>query len=234
MKKTSNSASPTQEAYAELQMAYDHFNHALFAGELPPCLITLQRERRTLGYFSEQRFVSHDRVVTDEIAMNPSYFAVCGIEDSLSTLVHEMAHLWQHHYGKPGRARYHNREWAEKMVSLGLTPSDTGQPGGKMTGDSMSHLIDAGGPFQKSCAKLLDRQFRLSWLDRFPPADTLHEGATDLADMMDMPDPSKPKNKSKRVKYQCPNCSSQAWGKPGLMLLCGVPECNARSMNPVL
>jgi len=26
-----------------------------------------------------------------------------------------MAHLWQHHHGKPSRAAYHNREWASKM-----------------------------------------------------------------------------------------------------------------------
>jgi hypothetical protein len=49
----------------------------------------------------------------------------------LSTLVHEQAHLWQHHFGKPGRGRYHNREWAAKMVEIGLIPSATGEPGGK-------------------------------------------------------------------------------------------------------
>jgi hypothetical protein len=31
---------PTPTTYAELQQAYDHFNNELFAGALPPCLIT--------------------------------------------------------------------------------------------------------------------------------------------------------------------------------------------------
>ncbi|EAA4127232.1 sprT domain-containing protein, partial [Salmonella enterica subsp. enterica] len=48
---------PTQQTYEELQVAYDHFNEALFDGSLPPCLITLQREKKTYGYFSAERFV---------------------------------------------------------------------------------------------------------------------------------------------------------------------------------
>ena len=35
-------ATPTEQAYSELQHAYDVFNTRLFAGQLPPCLITMQ------------------------------------------------------------------------------------------------------------------------------------------------------------------------------------------------
>ena len=48
---------PTQETYDELQRAYEFFNQRLFESALPPCLITLQREKRTYGYFSNGRFV---------------------------------------------------------------------------------------------------------------------------------------------------------------------------------
>jgi len=27
------------------------------------------------------------------------------------------------------------------------------------------------------------------------------------------------------VKFRCPNCGAQAWGKPSLLLLCGNPDC---------
>lgn len=88
--------SPTAQAYAELQAAFDHYNRELFGGELPPCLITMQREKRTYGYFSSERFVHrHDRSKTDEIAINPSYFAVVPLLEVLQTLVHEMVHAWQ-------------------------------------------------------------------------------------------------------------------------------------------
>lgn len=49
-----------------------------------------------------------------------------------------MTHLWQYHFGKPGRRGYHNKEWANKMESIGLMPSSTGQPGGDKTGDKMA------------------------------------------------------------------------------------------------
>lgn len=35
---------PTTETYAELQLAYEHFNKTLFDNRLPACLITLQQK----------------------------------------------------------------------------------------------------------------------------------------------------------------------------------------------
>lgn len=42
---------PTKDAYDELDRAYAHFNAELFNGQLPPCLITLQREKRPTAIF---------------------------------------------------------------------------------------------------------------------------------------------------------------------------------------
>ena len=47
---------PTTVTYTELRRAYDALNAGLFGGVLPACLLTLQRERRTYGYFSAGRF----------------------------------------------------------------------------------------------------------------------------------------------------------------------------------
>lgn len=225
---------PTKETYNELQQAYDFFNKTLFELKLPPCLITLQRQKSTYGYFSGKRFVNSDGKKTDEIAMNPSFFAIRSIPETLSTLAHEQCHLWQEHYGKPGRGRYHNLEWAEKMESLGLMPSSTGQEGGKRTGDHMSHYIISGGAFDLACNELLTQEFTLSWLDRFPPyqPDSIKpfssrvdsedgELVDDLVEL-GIEFPSKPKNKSNRAKYSCPDCSAKVWGKSGLMISCGM------------
>ncbi len=67
---------PTVETYAELQLAYDTFNRRLFDNQLPDCLITLQREKRTYGYFSAARFGNRQGDTVDEIALNPTYFAI--------------------------------------------------------------------------------------------------------------------------------------------------------------
>ncbi len=238
---------PTQQTYDELQQAYDHFNQALFGGQLHNCLITLQREKRTYGYFSAKRFSNAEGEFTDEIAMNPTYFSVVPLVETMQTLVHEMCHLWQHQAGTPGRGRYHNEEWAAKMESIGLMPSSTGRPGGKRTGDRVADYAIEGGAFLQACAELLTREFRLSWYDRFPALDQVRTGQSSMAmqlpaefgggsvpaqsiagmdelvrSSMQEPDGSSQPvpNKSNRVKYGCP-CKTQVWGKPGLKLICG-------------
>lgn len=201
---------PTTEAYGEFQEAYDFFNNSLFAGKLPTCLITLHREsKRTRGYFAHNRFVplADGRTATDEIAMNPMHFATRSVVEVLSTLAHEMVHLWQAHCGKPSRVAYHNKEWAAKMKEIGLQPSDSGKPGGKETGQKMTHYIIEGGAFELAAAELVRGGFTLSWADAASGAEA----------------PTKAKKSGSRVKFTCPECAANAWGKSGLKLICG--EC---------
>ncbi len=144
------SKNATLDTYNELQIAYDFFNAQLFDNALPSCLITLQREKRTLGYYSWNRFVNAQGEQIDELAMNPSYFGVRTIAETLSTLCHEQVHTFQFHFGTPSRNGYHNKEWANKMEEIGLVPSNTGQIGGKRTGQQMTHrILKKGGNLKK-------------------------------------------------------------------------------------
>lgn len=175
-------AVPTHQTYAELQQAYEHFNQALFGGKLPNSLITLQREKRSMGYFSSRRFADAQGNFTDEIAMNPAFFAVMPILETMQTLVHEMCHLWQFHFGKPGRGRYHNEEWAQKMESIGLMPSSTGAPGGARTGERMADYALEEGPFVKACADLITKSFCLTWYDRFTDLSAVTRSSAERLD----------------------------------------------------
>ena len=47
----------------------------------------------------------------------------------------------------------HNKQWAEKMKSLGLMPSHTGLTGGKKTGQKMKHYPIPDGLFLKILSK---------------------------------------------------------------------------------
>ena len=229
-------STPTGELYDELMQAFNHFNRSLFDDVLPAAVITLQRDRKSYGYFSGGRFVRRSGELADEIAMNPSHFAAHPIENTLSTLAHEMAHQWQHHHGKPGRRSYHNKEWAERMVAIGLMPSHTGAPDGKRTGERIDHYIIADGPFAVSCVALLSARFTLNWLDRFAVLPAPAAAAEELALSPEMValgiEPAKSgKRVGNRVKYRCDTCKMQAWGKPGLPLLCGT--CDARPLEAV-
>jgi hypothetical protein len=199
---------PTHRTYTSLDAAYDHFNRALFGGTLPPCLITMQRHKGAYGYFSGERFVSIDdpKEITDEIALNPAHFGSRTPKKILSTLVHEQCHLWQHHHGKPSRTGYHNKEWAAKMRLCGLIPTDTGEPGGKETGQHMTHLIEEGGRFDKACAAFLAKHGTILYHDRAGEG----EGAK-----------ARRKKAASKTKYTCPGCGFNAWAKPDGNLWCG-------------
>lgn len=242
---SNNDITPTLDIYSELQKAFDHYNARLFAGQIPHCLITMQREKRTYGYFSSNRFVHRaDKTTTDEIALNPSYFGVVPLLEILQTLVHEMAHAWQFHFGDPGRRTYHNKEWADKMESIGLMPSSTGKPGGARTGEKMADYPIEGGLFMQATDELLEQGFKVSWLDRFPPISPLAASPLAASDFIadnTQDDPSRPVdelstvaslfiqpmqgNRSNRTKYRCPECLAQIWGKPNLKVLCGGDGC---------
>ena len=236
---------PTEEAYAELQQACDFFNQELFNGQLPAFLITMQRQKNTMGYLSKSRFVHRNGTTIDELALNPAFFAVVPLIEILQTIVHEQTHQWQAYFGKPSRSGYHNTQWANKMESVGLMPSSTGQPGGHRTGQHMGDYTIPGGLFDLATQKLLSTGFAVSWFDRFPepppPKYAQDENGNVQLALMTMGIEAGPstsmhvsrpgmfqlpqtENKSNREKYTCPECRINAWGKPGLKLICA--DCN--------
>jgi predicted SprT family Zn-dependent metalloprotease len=198
---------PTHRTYTSLDAAYGHFNRELFNGQLPPCLITMQRHKGAYGYFSGGRFAatSDPQEVTDEIALNPAHFASRPTAGTLSTLVHEMAHLWQYHHGTPSRSGYHNQEWAAKMREIGLIPTATGEPGGKDTGQKMTHLIEQDGRFEQSCTAFLASGTAFLYHDRAGDGEAA----------------ARRQKAASKTKYTCPTCCQNAWARPDARLLCG-------------
>ena len=214
---------PTTQAYHEVQLAFDVFNIELFNNTLPPCLITFQRKgSSTYGYYSSKRFASTAGATTDEIALSPRFFKNRSFVEVMSTLVHEMAHHWQFHFDKPSRHGYHNKEWAQKMLWLGLRPSHTGQAGGKMTGQQMTHYILPGGRFERAAEKLRGMVPGLTWFD-VHAAELLPKGLTGS----DLVAPSG--LSGRRTVYRCRSCKDRAEGKSSLQLICG--KCDVR-MEP--
>jgi hypothetical protein len=204
-KKPKRRETITQAEYRAFQEAYDFLNTELFRGTLPHVLVTLQRHAKAKGYFSPERFSGRiEDAAAHELAMNPDSFTGRTDEDILSTLAHEMAHVWQQSHGTPPRRSYHDRQWAAKMKEIGLQPSTTGAPGGKETGQSVTHYILPGGPYAKAYAKLKATGFQLQW-------ESAPQGKQAKA------------KKASKTKFSCPECGQNAWAKPDALLLCG--EC---------
>ena len=108
------------------------------------------------------------------------------------------------------RSAYHNREWAGEMLRLGLHPSNTGRPGGRMTGQQVSHFIMPGSRFDLAAQELLATGFVITWFDHhgvrrepFDPDALIVRARSGL-----------------RIKFCCPDCHASAWGKASLNLFC--------------
>ena len=240
--------SPTLELYESLERAFAHFNATLFNGELPPCLITLRSSNRIYGYHHSARFINLQGQTVDELGLHPGHFTLRSVESVLSTLVHEMVHHWQHHFGTPSRTNPHNTEWVQKMRSIGLVPSNTGLPGGKSTGQRVSHYIEPEGAFVKACQSLIDEGFELKWFDRQLPAEPEHELSiqTKLADAgvsvpvsprpiqvlnelqaseasavekPPIPPSARPVAK-KRLRFVCSGCETKVWATADIAMMC--------------
>jgi hypothetical protein len=197
---------PTSTTYLSLIEAYAYLNEELFAGTLPPCLVTLQRKANCAGYFAGDRFKTRDgKTTTDEIALNPATFEGRDTRTILSTLAHEMVHLQQHHFGKPGKGGYHNKEWGDLMLKIDLKPVSLDQPG-KMTGNKVTHEIVRDGWFDRVCAKLLAKGVLIDYVEAWS------EGGKAKA------------AKKLKVKYSCPECGVNCWAKPDCRFVCG--ECD--------
>jgi predicted SprT family Zn-dependent metalloprotease len=202
----------TQTEYSTFQTAYDFFNVELFKGTLPAVLITLQRHSKAYGFLAPEKFIGRsEETATHELALNPDHFGRT-TEAILSTLVHEMCHVWQHTHGTPPRKSYHDRQWATKMTEVGLHPSSTGEPGGKETGSKVSHYIIEDGPFALAFSRLKATGFELRWQSRSDDSERQKKAAS-------------------KTKYTCPNCEQNAWAKPGASLICGVCYDEDGSIN---
>ena len=181
--------------------AYDYFNQSLFQNRLPACVIIVARKRGAYGYFWNGQWQKNGKP-KHEIALNPDWLGSRPHGEVLSTLVHEMVHLWQHEFGKVTKV-HHNRQWANKMKALGLHPSSTGKPGGKELGMRVSHYIVEGGPFATSNANLLNTGFEL-------PVQTRTGFGIGVA----------PKAPKYRTTVRCPECRMSALTKEGNKMLC--------------
>jgi hypothetical protein len=151
----------TETQFNMFDKLFDYYNKKPFDGKLNDCMINMSRQRGANGFFQPQNWKKNNlkkeaNKDIHEISLNPHYLDRPDIEWH-STLVHEMVHLWQQDFGKPSRSNYHNKQWARKMEEIGLIPSSTGQPGGKKTGQGITHYVDSNGQFIEAFNCLMEK-----------------------------------------------------------------------------
>lgn len=190
----------TLNQFTAIQSMFDYFNKKLFNNECEPCLLNLSRLSRAHGFFAPERWTvakEGEQPAIHEISLCPESMSR-DPKQVVSTLVHEMAHLWQQDHGSPSPG-YHNKQWAAKMKEVGLYPSTTAAPGGKETGKNCSHYIIEGGVFE-SAYDAMPKEFLYPFI--YVPAE------------------KKVRPSKNKTKYTCAKCGDNIWGKSGLIVGC--------------
>lgn len=216
--------------FKTLDDLYRFYNQAIFGGTLSDCIVNMSRHGGAYGFFAANRWRGENEAkkIIHEISINPDFMNREDIEWH-STLVHEMCHLWQEDFGKPSRGGYHNRQWADKMVQVGLMPTDTGEPGGKQTGQYVTHYIIPDGRFEQVFKTLSSEDLQNLRLRYKPTLAALSakpvrigsSGGDDGGEPEAGAGGDDESRSGKRKKYTC-GCGCNVWGKSGLLLKCGL------------
>ncbi len=204
------STDPTTAQFAAYRAMWDYFNTVLFDGTL---ILNFSRLSRSLGSFAPERWRDAGNHVTHEISLNPAHLKGDNAKDAASTLVHEMVHLHRHRQANPRRRGYHDRLWADKMEALGLMPSSTAAPGGARVGYRMSHYIIPGGAFERAFERM-PTSCHLAW------TRGIDNDARGGVEKKKAKKAKKEAARKARVKYSCPECDLNVWGRGGLRLRC--------------
>lgn len=191
-----------EQLYRNLNLFYFLYNNRFFDSELPCVIITLERKAKVKGFFIKNSYFDKDNNKLSEICINPEYLDQSNIESVLSTLVHEMCHLYTCVKNCNYENGYHGRVWAEKMKSIGLIPTDSGKIGGKETGYNITQVILREGEFHRFTEDKL-KLFKDCFYARIIDTENLVHNSVKCG---------------KRYKYSC-GCSN-VWGKKDLSLMC--------------
>jgi hypothetical protein len=140
-------------------------------------------DRRTLGHYTIRR---NSLGVRWALNLNPVHLAR-PVFEVLATLLHELAHAWQHTHGTPSKPPHHNKEFRARCESFGI-PTDEG-------GHDLG--VRHGTPFEAYCRR---HGIGFPSLPGAPaPADAGSPAPTPL-----LPEPPARPRGSRMRKWSCP------------------------------
>ena len=208
---------PASEQSEALQCCYDYLNEELFGNKLPCVMLVLSRNANLLGgYYTPKRWFDEEGNAIPEIAVNANCLKQSGFVRSMMILLHEMLHHWQYTYGKPSRAGYHNKEYAVQSKKLGLQPFG---PQGEEIGQAIDVKLISGGAAEKAIAEMPE-EFTLPWMTEpleVPTPSPQGGGGGGGGGGGEARRDHEPvlRKAGSRVKYTCPACGFNLWGKSG-------------------
>jgi len=193
---------PVRETDNYFNKAYDLFNKRLHNGALPGGKFDFRPLSKSLSQFKAAKVHDIQDGYHDHIIINSTMLLKADEIKILAALDDAMISQEQFYFGEPGRNAYRNKERASMSKEVGLFPSNTGQEGGKETGDYLSFYIIEDSPFYEAAKEFLSYGYKIQWEEiKQPPAAS---------------------NENKNIKYVCPDpdCKQSFRSKMNAQLNC--------------
>jgi predicted SprT family Zn-dependent metalloprotease len=222
------------ELYSKVQTVIDELDKAFFSGKgkekIPQVVFAINTKCKACVVAYVQADALYDKKTDKKLqymAINPDYLNRKQ-KDILSTVCHELCHVYEHAYIHIPRGGYHDKQWAKLMEDCGLEPKYL-----NTSKTAVDHKIIKGGAFE-DFAKAFEEKYGEDFFNIVSYSSEVQKKTrkalgikgddedddTPRADNADKPVKKYNRNK---IKYVCRGCGLKVWGKPGLSVSCN--EC---------
>lgn len=224
------------ELYSKIQKCIDAIDVAFFSGKgkekIPELVFAINNKCKSCVVAYVQPDALYDKKTDTKLqymGINPDYLDR-SLGDILSTVCHELCHVYEHAYIHIPRGGYHDKQWESLMKECGLEPIYQNK-----SKTAVHHKIIPDGVFEDFVKKFTEENgedfFNIVSYSQEVMRRTRKELGIEEGEEGDEPKPDnadKPVKKYNRnkIKYTCPDCNSHVWGKAGLNIFCNDCSCN--------
>lgn len=221
----------TSLLYAKFEKCVAQIEECFFTGKgkhsFPKIVMAINNRVSSCVVAFVQADALYDRSTAEKIqymGINP-YYLDRTVGEVLSTICHELCHIYENAFIHIARGGYHDKQWEKLMTDCGLQPKYLNK-----SKTAVSHTIIEGGEFDEFVSKFIEENgndfFTICEYSRILDLKVRKElGLSDKDEDDGEPKPDnadKPTKKYNRnkVKYTCESCGNKVWGKAGLNIEC--------------
>lgn len=217
----------------ELNFLFNTFNKEFYQGKLETPIITIQTNegnRKSMGWCTTEKIWKNNESneYYHEISISAEYLYL-GLESIISTLLHEMVHLYCSQFDIKEVSRggsYHNKRFKEIGEKSGLMIEYSDKVGWSLTSlqESTKELIkqievndvfNLTRIYHKPVTVYKTNQDEVSFIDTNNDTNEITPEVTPV-----------PKKKSNSKKYVCPKCNVIVRATKEVSIICGI--CNSK------
>lgn len=212
--------------YSKIQYVIDLIDESFFSGQgkkkLPELVFAVNTQigdSVTAFVQSEALYDKDNKRKLQYLGINPKYLDR-EPQKILSTLTHELCHVYENEYIHIAKNGYHDKIWVNLMQDCGLEPVFLNK-----SKTAVNTKIKEGGVFEKFAQSFVEKNgkgyFNIVEYNREYATDILIQKLLAKDARADNADKETKHYNHNKTKYTCAYCDAHVWGKSGLFIVCG-------------